>query len=149
MAQVSFCLGDPDDPLSLAYARAQGCRIALRGEDGNALILTPDDDQGLSVVHFRCTTCRRSGLVNGHCSHEVWVAQLRPCECCQGTMVLGEWQTAWGESFWRFECPDCGNIITFERAREERRVGRHLWDSRYTGSEPGPEPGTMDFPWWV
>ncbi len=123
---VSFAIGDPDDKLSIAYAMKEGYKIAL-DSDGCAEILKADGT-AYHVVDFECDCPDkqgRGGSYAGHCKHEVWTSQLRPCELCNGIMALGEYKTAFGQTVKRFECQACGNARDFGLVKAERRVHRH------------------------
>ena len=123
MPKVTFTVGDVNDELSLSYAHAQGYQITLRGADGNALITPPEDDRDYSVIGFQCDcpdARLRGGTFGGRCQHEVWVAQLFPCDHCGGVMELGEQTTCFGQGLLLFSCPVCGNARAFDLVREER-----------------------------
>ncbi len=123
MSKVTFTIGDVNDELSIAYARAQGYQIAFRGVDGDAMITPPEDDRDYYVYNFRCD-CAEARIVRGtgHCQHEIWVMQLFPCDHCGGAMDLGEPMTCFGPGKPLFSCPACGNARDFALVREERRM---------------------------
>ena len=121
-----FRIGDPEDRLSVAHALTQGYKITLDA-DGSAEVTNP---AGVTYhMHdFECDCpdkLGRGGSYQGHCKHELWIGQIRPCEICGGTMVLGEFRTCLGEVLRRFECPDCGNARDFGLVRTERRANRY------------------------
>ncbi len=123
MSKVTFTIGDVNDELSIAYARAQGYQIAFRGVDGDALITPPEDDRDYLVLNFRCDCAEArimKGTFGGHCQHEIWVAQLFPCDHCGGAMDLGEPMTCFGPGKPLFSCPACGNARAFVLVQEER-----------------------------
>ncbi|OGG47819.1 MAG: hypothetical protein A3F84_12820 [Candidatus Handelsmanbacteria bacterium RIFCSPLOWO2_12_FULL_64_10] len=123
---ATFAIGDPDDRLSIAHAMAEGYRIALDG-DGTAEVLKADGT-AYHVVNFECDCPDRQGRGGsyaGHCKHEIYVSQLRPCELCGGIMALGEFLTAFGKTVRRFECESCGNARDFDLVKGERRVKRY------------------------
>ena len=124
MSKVSFTIGDVNDELSVAYARAQGYRIALQGVDGDALITPPEDDRDYHVINFRCDCADArimGGSFGGRCQHEIWITQLFPCDHCGGAMELGEHTTCFEQVWALFSCPTCGNARDFDLVREERR----------------------------
>jgi len=123
---ATWTVGCKDDRLSIAYAMSGGYKIALDG-DGSAEVLKADGT-AYHVVNFECgcpDKQGRGGSYAGHCKHEVWVSQLRPCELCGGIMALGEFLTAFGQTVRRFECESCGNARDFDLVKGERRVHRH------------------------
>jgi hypothetical protein len=122
---ATWTVGCKDDRLSIAHAMSEGYRITLDG-DGAAEVLK-SDGTAYHVVHFECDCPDkqgRGGSYAGHCKHEIWVSQLRPCEHCGGIQALGEFLTAFGKTVRRFECPDCGNARDFDLVKGERRVRR-------------------------
>ncbi|OGG56628.1 MAG: hypothetical protein A3F84_08370 [Candidatus Handelsmanbacteria bacterium RIFCSPLOWO2_12_FULL_64_10] len=115
-----------DDRLSIAHAMSEGYKIALNG-DGSAEVLK-GDGTAYHIHEFECDCPDkqgRGGSYAGHCKHEVWVSQLRPCDLCGGIMALGEFLTAFGKSVKRFECESCGNARDFDLVKGERRVKRY------------------------
>ena len=123
---ATFIVGCKDDRLSIAYAMSEGYKIALDG-DGSAEVLK-SDGTAYHVVNFECDCPDKQGhggSYAGHCKHEVWVSQLRPCELCSGIMALGEFLTAFGQTVRRFECESCGNARDFDLVKGERRVKRY------------------------
>jgi len=122
---ISFNPGDPDDKLALAFAVENGYQFRLDG-DGNAEVSKPDGT-AYYVIDFICNCPDRKGRGGshgGHCKHEFWTAQLRPCNLCGGVMALGTFKTAFGQIVKRFECPDCGNAADFDLVKLERRERR-------------------------
>jgi len=118
-------VGCKDDRLSIAYAMSEGYKLTLDA-DGSAEVLK-SDGTAYHVVNFECDCPDkqgRGGSYAGHCKHEVWVSQLRPCELCGGIMALGEFLTAFGQTVRRFECESCGNARDFNLVKGERRVHR-------------------------
>ena len=123
MSKVTFTIGDVNDELSVAHARAQGYRIALQGVDGDALITPPEDDRDYTVINFRCDCADArimKGTFGGHCEHEIWVEQLFPCDHCGKAMELGKPMTCFGPGMLTFSCPACGNARAFDLVQEER-----------------------------
>jgi len=105
---------------------AECYKIALDG-DGCAEVLK-SDGTAYHVVNFECDCPDRQGRGGsyaGHCKHEVWVSQLRPCELCGGIQALGEFLTAFSKTVRRFECESCGNARDFDLVKGERRVHRY------------------------
>ena len=123
---ATFMVGCKDDRLSIAHAMSEGYRITLDG-DGSAEVLK-SDGTAYHIHEFECDCADktgRGGSYAGHCKHEVWVSQLRPCDLCGGIMALGEFLTAFGQTARRFECLDCGNARDFDLVKGERRVHRY------------------------
>jgi hypothetical protein len=123
---ATFTVGNLDDRLSIAHAMSEGYRITLDG-DGSAEVLKADGT-AYHVVHFECDCPDkqgRGGSYAGHCKHEIYVSQLRPCELCGSLMALGEFLTAFGKTTRRFECESCGNARDFDLVKGERRVRRY------------------------
>lgn len=121
-----FQIGELSDKLSFAYAIEQGYRFDLRA-DGECEVSKPDGT-AYYVKNFICNCPDRStrgGSHHGYCKHEIWVAQLRPCELCKGIMALGEFKTAFGQIVKRFECSSCGNARDFGLVKAERRVHKY------------------------
>ena len=119
--EASFAVGDIEDKLSLAAAMKQGYRIVL-DTDGEGEVTNPRG-RTYYVSGFECDCpdkCSRNGSYGNRCKHELWISQMRPCDCCGGTMLLGEFRTAFGETLRRFECPGCGNARDFDLVEEER-----------------------------
>jgi|GEM_PF-1354969 len=123
---ATFNPGDPEDKLALAHAVEQGYLFRL-DSDGSAEVSKPDGT-AYYVVDFLCDCPdahrRDGGSHAGRCKHAWWVAQLRPCEDCGGTMALGTFKTAFGQIVKRFECPDCGNARDYDLVKGERRERR-------------------------
>ncbi|OGG43575.1 MAG: hypothetical protein A3F84_15640 [Candidatus Handelsmanbacteria bacterium RIFCSPLOWO2_12_FULL_64_10] len=123
---VSFNPGDATDKLAIAYAVEQGYQFRLDA-DGDCEVSKPDGT-AYYVVNFLCDCPdahrRDGGSHAGRCKHAWWVAQLRPCEMCGGTMALGTFKTAFGQIVKRFECPDCGNARDYDLVKQERRERR-------------------------
>lgn len=127
MANLSLPIGEVNHKLSFAHAISRGYRFRL-DSDGNCCVLHPLG--GAYHIHnFECDCpdklCR-GGSYSGHCKHEVWLAQLRPCDACSAVMALGEFKTCFGEILRRFECPSCGNARDFDLVLYERRAARRL-----------------------
>jgi hypothetical protein len=121
MPKITFSLNDVNDELSVAYAKARGYTFTLHG-DGNAEIAN-GIGHVCRVHRFKCDCPdKRSniGAYNGRCQHEIWVAQLLPCDVCDGIMGLGVFFSCFGAMMERFECPSCGNVRDFELVRVER-----------------------------
>ena len=116
-----FTVGDSRDILSVAFAMRRGYRIVLDG-DGVGEVTNPTRGRSYYILDFQCDCPdrRRGGSYNGHCKHEHWLGQMRPCEICGGIMFLGEFRTAFGEVLRRFECPGCGNALDFHLVCQER-----------------------------
>lgn len=128
MKSVTFQIGDDEDRLSIAHALAQGYRVTLTHEDGEAEIVKP----GGVTYHVRNFGCdcpdalrRRGGTYGGHCKHAVWVSQLRPCDLCGQTMGMVEVRDCFGHTSRRFECGVCGHAKALDAVRQERRAYRH------------------------
>jgi hypothetical protein len=122
---ATFIVGCKDDRLSIAYAMSEGYKLTMDG-DGCAEVLKADGT-AYHVVNFECDCPDkqgRGGSYAGHCKHEVWVSQLRPCDLCGGIMALGEFLTAFGQTARRFECDSCGNARDFNLVKGERRTRR-------------------------
>ncbi len=123
---ISFNPGDTTDKLALAYAVENGYQFRLDA-DGDAEVSKPDGT-AYYVVNFVCDCPdahkRDGGSYYGHCKHAWWVAQIRPCEHCGGTMALGTFKTAFGSISKVFSCPDCGNARQFGLVKQERRERR-------------------------
>ena len=65
----------------MAYAIAQGYRITL-DSDGEAVVVNLDG-QAYYILNFECDCPDkrvRGGSYQGHCKHEEWIAQIRPCK---------------------------------------------------------------------
>jgi len=121
MPKITFSLNDVNDILSVAYAKAQGYRFTLHG-DGNAEIAN-GVGHVCRVQGFKCDCFDKAegrGPYGGRCAHEIWVAQLLPCDICGGIMGLGVFFSCFGMMMERFECPSCGNVRDFELVRVER-----------------------------
>ena len=142
MGKVTFTIGDVNDELSVAYAKVQGYNIALQGADGDALITPPDEDPVYHVFRFRCDcpdATIADGTFDGHCRHEIWVAQLYPCDHCGAAMELNESTTCFGPGMIVFCCPNCGNARDFNLVKEER--GRlHIASRKAEIIAVGPPP---------
>ena len=124
--EVSFTVGNIEDKLSLAAAMKQGYRIVL-DTDGEGAVTNPRG-RTYYVSGFECDCPDKrghNGSYGNRCKHELWLSQMRPCDCCGGTMLLGEFRTAFGETLRRFECPGCGNARDFALVEEERVAARN------------------------
>ena len=122
---LMFAVGNEEDKLSVAYAMAQGYRIVVGG-DGEGEVTNPAG-KTYHIRRFECDCpdkAARGGSHQGHCKHEWWLAQMRPCQMCGAIMYFGEFRTAFGETLRRFECPACGNARDQGMVREERRALR-------------------------
>ena len=130
---VSFRVGDPDDPLSLAHAVRAGYRLRIES-DGTAVVLNPTGT-GYHIYDWFCdcpdALFRDGGSYersNGErvCKHLVWLSQVRPCEAtgCDGVMVLVERRTCLGGVTYAFDCPRCGNARDFDPVKQERLNAR-------------------------
>ena len=118
---IPFTVGDTQDIISIAYAMRRGYRIVVDG-DGVGEITNPKG-RSYYILDFGCDCPDKRGNGGSHggrCKHEHWLRQMRPCEICGGIMILGEFCTAFGETFRRFECPGCGNTRDFDLVLEER-----------------------------
>ena len=124
--EVSFAVGNTEDKLSLAAAMKQGYRIVL-DTDGEGEVTNPwGRTYYVSGFECDCPDKRsRNGSYGNRCKHELWISQMRPCDCCGGTMLLGEFRTAFGETLRRFECPVCGNARDLALVEEERAAARN------------------------
>ncbi len=131
---VSLSIGDPEDKLSLAFAMAQGYKVTLTHEDGEAEILKPDGTT-YHVHNFECSCPDSIGRKGGSyqkgngqhfCKHVAWVAQMRPCEYCGAVMYLTEYRTAFGSRLKVFECEMCRNAASQDLVREERRAEQRI-----------------------
>ncbi|PIR83890.1 hypothetical protein COU18_01905 [Candidatus Kaiserbacteria bacterium CG10_big_fil_rev_8_21_14_0_10_51_14] len=126
-------IGDVNEKLSIAHAMEQGYRILVDG-DGEAEIATPAGET-YYIAGFECNCpdkLIRGGSHRGHCKHEIWLSQLRPCEMCGSIMRLTAFRTCFGETGERFECQTCGCAWDIGLVRAERRMNRE------TG-EPSPK----------
>ena len=118
--KVNLPIGNPDDKLSLAYAMAQGYKVTLTQEDGEAEIVSPEGN--VYHVHNFICSCpdsigRNGGSYQGpggrrFCKHAAWTAQMRPCEYCGGVMYLTEHKTCFGSRVELFECEMCRNAVS-------------------------------------
>ncbi|MBI4595215.1 MAG: hypothetical protein HY730_02430 [Candidatus Tectomicrobia bacterium] len=125
MSNIMFAIGDVNDKLSIAFAKAHGYRFTLH-EDGNAEVIN-GDGKVYQVQDFECNCPdmqKNGGSYNGHCKHSIWIGQLLPCDVCNGMMGLGSFTNCFGQTAERFECYDCGNVRDFELVRVERRLRR-------------------------
>lgn len=122
---IETSIGDVNEKLSIAFALTQGYRILLGG-DGEAEILSPSQE-AYYITNFECNCpdkqCR-GGTHKGHCKHEIWLSQIRPCEQCGTTMFLTAYRTCFGETGERFECQTCGCMWDIGVVRAERRMSR-------------------------
>lgn len=118
-------IGDVNKKLSIAFALNQGYQVVLDG-DGEAIVTSPKGET-YYISNFECGCpdkhCR-GGSHHGHCKHEIWISQLRPCESCGSVMNLLAFRTCFGETGERFECTTCGNAWDVGLVRSERRMMR-------------------------
>lgn len=106
---ITYTIGAVNDKLALIHAIAQGYQIAL-AEDGCAQITSPEGNTYF-IYNFECDcpdSMLRGGIHQGHCKHEIWIAQMAPCPVCDQVMYLGEFHSTFGEILRRFECRTCG-----------------------------------------
>lgn len=122
---IRTSMGDVNEKLSIAHAMAQGYRILLDG-DGEAEVLSPEKE-AYYITNFECNCpdkrCR-GGSHKGHCKHEIWLSQIRPCELCGSIMSLTAFRTCFGETGERFECQTCGCSWEVDIVRSERRMNQ-------------------------
>jgi hypothetical protein len=122
---IAIPVGDVNEKLSIAFAMQAGYKVLLDG-DGEAEITAPTGE-AYYIANFECNCpdklCR-GGSHKGHCKHEIWLSQLRPCELCGATMSLTAFRTCFGETGERFECPVCCNAWDIGIVRAERRMNR-------------------------
>lgn len=124
---IPYTIGAVHDKLALIYAIAQGYQVTL-AEDGCAEITSPEGNTYF-IYHFECDCpdkMLRGGLHQGHCKHEIWIAQMTPCSLCDQVMYLGEFHSSFGEILHRFECRTCGHTqdaetILFARDAKQTR----------------------------
>lgn len=118
-------IGDVNEKLSIAHAMHHGYRILIDG-DGEAEITSPTGEH-YYITNFTCNCpdkCARGGSYKGHCKHEIWLSQLRPCEMCGSLMSLTAFRTCFGEEGQRFECPICSCTWDIGVVCAERRMNR-------------------------
>ena len=132
MPNIDTPVGDVNEKLSIAYAMEQGYRIVLDG-DGHAQIINSEGE----VYHIHNFECEcpdkqcRGGSHGGHCKHEIWLSQLRPCDMCGSIMELVGFRTCFGETGQRFECPTCSCTWDIGIVRAERRMHRATGEVSY------------------
>ena len=132
MSNIAIPIGDVNEKLSIAYAMEQGYRIIL-DSDGQAQVVSPAGEV-YRIHNFECECPdkqRRGGSHQGHCKHEIWLSQLRPCEICGSIMKLVGFRTCFGETGQRFECPTCFCAWDIGIVRAERRMHRATGEVRY------------------
>jgi hypothetical protein len=125
MPNIMFAIGDVNDKLSIAFAKAHGYEFNLQ-DDGIGIVVN-GDGRIYRVENFKCNCpdkTENGGSYNGHCKHEIWLGQILPCDVCGEEMGLGSFTSCFGQTAERFECPDCGNVRDFELVRVERRMRR-------------------------
>ena len=122
---IETLIGDVNEKLSIAFALEHGYKVVLDG-DGEAMVTSPKGEI-YYISNFECgcpdKLCR-GGSHSGHCKHEVWISQLRPCESCGSIMNLTAFCTCFGQTGKRFECTTCGSAWDIDLVRSERRMRR-------------------------
>ena len=144
--KVIESLSDVNGVFSLTDAAARGYRVQLHG-DGRALV-TSGEGTEYHLHNFTCD-CQdalfRDGgsyeLPTGRraCKHVLLVLQARPCEWCEGTMVL--------EADGRyFHCLLCQAPFDARLVREERReaLSGACGEVRTPGLPPEPQMADDD-----
>ena len=146
MSKILNGLADVNTVFSLEDAAGQGYRVQLFG-DGRALVTSGSGDE-YHVHRFECDCSdalfRDGGsyeLPDGRhvCKHALLVLQARPCEWCDGVMVL----EADGVYF---RCLKCQAPFQASLVRQERReaLSGACGDVRAPGLPPEPQMGDND-----
>ena len=108
--------------LSLRESLRRGYQISPAG-DGEATIHNPSNGATYTVAGFECDCpdkTHRGGSHKGHCKHEIWVSQMRPCPQCDRYQLLTQVQVAGAEeSHYEYRCTN-RHINTMEEVQASR-----------------------------
>ena len=108
--------------LSLRENLRRGYQISPAG-DGEATIHNPNSGATYTISNFECDCpdkTKRNGSHDGHCKHEVWVSQMRPCPRCDRYQLLAQVQVAGAEeSLYEYRCSN-GHISSWEEVKAPR-----------------------------
>ena len=107
-----------DTKASLTTALREGYHISPAG-DGEAEIRNTTGTT-YTISNFQCDCPAKAYGKGGHCKHEIWLSQMRPCPHCDRYQLLSKVMVAGSdEPLFEYRCAN-GHISTWEQVERER-----------------------------